>query len=109
MKLYRYPLYGAAATAAAYALQRIVEYQWTLPILIVAVVLNLLALAWKSSQWRGYRPVRFGLVGTILIALGALADGAEDLLPLGVIALIAVSLWTAWPPKNPGEKPPCCQ
>lgn len=109
MKIYRYPLYGAAATAAAYALHRLTEYQWTLIVLATAVVLNLLALAWRASRWRGFEPVRFGLVGAILISLGALADGAEDMIPIGVTALIVVSLWTAWPPKNPGENPPCCQ
>lgn len=109
MKIYRYPVYGALATAAAYALDHFLAGEWPLFLLGLAVFLNLIALAWKASKWRGYRPVRYGLVGAILVMLGKLSPGAGDLLPLGVLALIAISLWTAWPPKNPGEKPPCCQ
>jgi len=109
MNFYRYPLYGASATSAAYALEYFASNDWTPFVLGGAVILNLLALIWKASRWRGYKPVRFGLVGAILVALGSLNEEANDLVPLGVFAIIAVSLWTAWPPKNPGEKPPCCQ
>ena len=109
MKIYRYPIYGALATAVVYAFHRFIESAWTFPVLAAAVVLNLLALAWKASRWRGYKPVRYGFVGAILVVLGTLTEGAEDLVPFGVLTLISVSLWTAWPPKNPGEKPPCCQ
>ena len=109
MKIYRYPVYGALGSAAAFALDYFLAEEWTLFVLGLAVLLNLIALAWKASKWRGYRPVRYGLVGAILVMLGMLSHGAEDLVPIGVFALIAVSLWTAWPPKNPGEKPPCCQ
>ncbi len=109
MKIYRYPVYGAMATAAAYGLDYFLAEGWTRLVLALAVLLNLIALAWKASKWRGYRPVSYGLVGAILVMLGKLSPGAEDLVPLGVLALIVISLWTAWPPKNPGEKPPCCQ
>ncbi|EDY83251.1 hypothetical protein VDG1235_2876 [Verrucomicrobiia bacterium DG1235] len=109
MNIYRYPVYGALATAAAYALDHFLAGEWTGAVLGLAVLLSLIALAWRASKWRGYRPVRYGLVGAILVTLGKLSPGAGDLLPLGVLALVAVSLWTAWPPKNPGEKPPCCQ
>lgn len=109
MKIYRYPIYGAMATAAAYALDYFFAGEWTRFVLGLAVLLNLITLAWKASKWRGYSPVRYGLVGAILVMLGKLSLGAEDLVPLGSLALIAISLWTAWPPKNPGEKPPRCQ
>ncbi|EDY81869.1 hypothetical protein VDG1235_1489 [Verrucomicrobiia bacterium DG1235] len=109
MKIYRYPIYGALATVSAYALDRFMNGEWTVVLLGLAVLINLIALAWKASKWRGYRPVRYGLVGAILVTLGKLSPGAGDLVPLGVLALIVISLWTAWPPKNSGEKPPCCQ
>ncbi len=109
MKIYRYPVYGAMATAAAYALDHSLGWELMRFVFGLAVLLNLIALAWKASKWRGYRPVSYGLVGAILVFLGKLSQGAEDLVPIGVFALIAVSLWTAWPPKNPGERPPCCQ
>lgn len=109
MKIYRYPVYGAMATSAAYALDYFFAGEWTRFVLGLAVILKLIALAWKASKWRGYKPVRYGLVGVVLVALGKLSPGAGDLVPLGVLALIAISLWTAWLPKNPGEKPPCCQ
>jgi len=109
MKIYRYPVYGSLGSAAAFALDYFLAEEWTLFVLGPAVLLNLIALAWKASKWRGYRPVCYGLVGVILVTLGKLSPGAEDLVPLGVLALIAISLWNAWPPKNPGEKPPCCQ
>lgn len=107
--IYPFPAFAVVGVALALLLNGFFESTWSQCILAASVIVNLLTLGYKATKWRGFRPLLYGIVGALLIFMANTNDEARMLELIGVAALVLISLWTAWPPKNPGAKPPCCQ
>ena len=105
MKLFRYPLYGGVATLAAYAIDYLADATWSQGALAIAILFNIGTLGYKASKWRGYKPSQYGIVGAVLVFLANATPEAQQLELVGIAILVILSLWTASPPKNPGESP----
>lgn len=91
---------GGAGTAA-----------WMRGVAAAAVVLAVALLAWRAGTRRGYGPFALGCAGAVLVladvfhlhpgpaahADHAAASHSHWMLWMGIAAMVAASLWNAWP------------
>lgn len=80
---------------------------WLLPLSFIFLGLAVGALAFGSSQCRGYRPFFLGLIAAAIILLAKfyLANGA--LTYCGMALLFVASFWNSWPLKRSGTRAQC--
>jgi len=57
----------------------------------------LVSLAYRAQDRRGYWPLTVGIVAATLILIEKWWLSSPGLLALGIVLLVSVSLWNAWP------------
>lgn len=66
------------------------------PLIGVALVVSVVAIAWSTKSHRNPRPLILTLVGVALVAAGRLVWSIPFLLYAGSVALLAASVWNLW-------------
>lgn len=88
---------------------------WMRGVAAAAVVLAVALLGWRAGTRRGYAPFGLGCAGAGLVladvfhlhpgsaahALHAAAEHSHWMLWIGIAAMVAASLWNAWPRRRP--------
>jgi hypothetical protein len=75
------------------------ERRYLIPLTVIFLLISVTALALHAKERRGYWPLSLGLLAAVLITAGKFALNSSLVMWLGMILLIAASLWNAWPRK----------
>ena len=86
-----------ASLLSAVGLGFLLDLRYLLPLTIGFLVLALGALAYKAQQRHGYGPFVVGLFSAAVIVIGKFVYESDLAMYIGVSALIASSVWNAWP------------
>lgn len=82
---------------------------YLLPLTISFLVIALAALAHRAPTRRGYRPLILGVCAAIILLVGKFSFASDLAMYLGLVLLIAASLWNTWPrPQHAGNPCPAC-
>lgn len=68
-----------------------------LPLTTAFLLLSLTALGWRAPRRRGYGPLLVGIAASIALVVGKFAFDSDAAMYAGLAALVAASLWNAWP------------
>jgi hypothetical protein len=74
------------------------------PIIAVALVVGVTAVAWSTRSHRRPGPLVASIAGAVLIAAGRLIWTIQPLVVVGGVVLFAASLWNLWL-KRPKPRP----
>lgn len=87
----------------------LLESTYLLPLTATFLGLALLALGFRASTRRGYRPLVLGITSAFAILAFKFVYPAPSLVYAGLLGLVAASAWNAWPKKTPaaGSCPKC--
>lgn len=112
------PMLGCPACWPAYAgllsamgLGFLIQARYLLPLTIVFLALALGAIGWRAKSRHGYGPLLLGGVGSVVLLVGKFHFELDPAMWSGVAALVAASLWNAWPrpvPTVTSEACPAC-
>ncbi len=93
-----WPLYAGLLSAMGLGF---VDYTpYLLPVTAVLLIASLIPLAWKAKQRRGYLPFVLGIAASALILCGKFYFQELGCFYIGVVLLIAASVWNLWPKKS---------
>lgn len=96
-----------AGILGATGLTFLMKDAWLLPITALLLLAAFAALAWRARSRRGYGPALAGLGASALILLGKFALESEPVTYAGAAALVAASVWNAWPRPRRAGCPAC--
>lgn len=91
-----------AAVLGALGLGFLLEAEYLLPITAGLLALALVALGFRASTRRGHRPLALGLASAAAILAFKFLYPVGQLVHVGLLGLVAASVWNAWPRRNPG-------
>jgi len=91
-----------AAVLAAVGLGFLLEAEYLLPITAGLLALALVALGFRASNRRGYRPLALGFASAAAILAFKFFYPIGPLAYVGLLGLVAASVWNSWPKRNPG-------
>jgi len=92
-----------AAVLGAVGLGFLLEAEYLLPITAGLLALALVALGFRAGSRRGYRPLVLGLASAAPILAFKFFYPVGPLVYVGLLGLVAASVWNAWPKRNPGS------
>jgi hypothetical protein len=90
-----YPAYAAALSSVG--LGFLLYERYLLPLTVLALGISLAGLASNARTRRGYGPLLLGLAASAAALFGRFAVSSDPLLYGGLAALVAASVWNAWP------------
>lgn len=93
-----WPAYAAAVSSLG--LSFLLQWQYLMPITMVALTLVLGLLAWQSSARHGYGPFWLGLASTPVIVVGKFVQQNNMVAYLGAGLLLVACLWNSWPARG---------
>ena len=73
------------------------------PLVAVALVVGIAAVAWSTRSHRRPGPLLMTLVGSAAIAFGRLLSNVPPLVYGGGVMLLGASLWNLWLKRRPSE------
>lgn len=76
-------------------------------ILVMLLGTSLVSLGYKATVRRGYVPLMLGLLGSLTILAGKWFEAPSVFQWSGAAALIAASIWNAWPIKQTDDEDRC--
>ncbi|MBZ0230554.1 MAG: hypothetical protein K8F58_19160, partial [Bauldia sp.] len=91
-----------AAVLGALGLGFLLEAEYLLPITAGLLALALVALGFRVSSRRGFRPLALGLASAAAILAFKFFYPVGLLVFVGLLGLVTASVWNAWPRRNPG-------
>ena len=90
-----WPAYAGLLSALGVGFIDYTPYLLALTVLFLLVTLG--SLAYRARKRRGYWPFALGTIAAIVVLIGKFALDSDVALYSGITALVAVSLWNAWP------------
>ncbi len=81
----------------------LLQTEYLLPLMLVALVAAVGALRYRASQRHGRGPFAVGLVAAALLLSGRFLFASDLLTYLGAGLMIAASVWNSWPKKRPAS------
>ena len=93
-----------AGFLGAVGLGFLMETTVLLPLTAVFLTGALGALAFRARVRRGYRPLALGSLGAALVMIGKFGFESDAAMYVGLLLLVAASLWNSWPR---ARKTPC--
>lgn len=75
----------------------LLDTAWLLPLTLVALAAALLALGIRAPRRRGYGPLLVGAAASAALVTGKFVLEWDPMMWAGVAALVAASVWNAWP------------
>lgn len=86
-----------AGVLGALGLEFLLETKYVLTISTVLLAVALGSLAYRARVRRGYGPLAVGAIGTVVALVGKFGWSSGALLYGGLTAVVAASVWNAWP------------
>lgn len=80
--------------------------KYLLPLISSFLALSLFGLAYGARTRRGFAPFALGLVASLVVLAFKFAYPVDALVYVGIAALVAASVWNAWPLGN-GDPAAC--
>ena len=93
-----WPAYAAIMSSMGVGYFNYTEYLF--PISIAALIVTLIALAYKANSRRGYGPFFLGLTASVIALLGKFHFESDPVFYASVSFLLVASLWNSWPVKT---------
>jgi hypothetical protein len=75
----------------------LMETAYLLPLTALFLTLALVSLGLRARRRRGYGPLILGLTAAAVLLVGKFALDSDAAVWAGLAALIAASVWNAWP------------
>lgn len=101
-----WPAYAGLLSATG--LTFLMDDKWLMPVCAVLLLAALCALAWNARARRGYGPMLAGIAATVVVLAGRFALNSYVAIYGGVVALVAASIWNAWPRRAAAPRCSAC-
>lgn len=100
------PMYAGVLSSLGISVSGYSQYYF--PLMTVLLLLALWALGFRAKQRHGYYPLILGIFATFIILFAKVIWHSAVILYVGILLLIAASIWNAWPiRKSPMACPAC--
>jgi mercuric ion transport protein len=96
-----------AGFLSALGLSFLMETRWLLPLTAVFLGLAVGALAFRAGRRRGYAPFAVGVGAAALVLVGKFSFDCDGAMYVGLVGLVAASLWNSWPRQHRAACPVC--
>lgn len=100
-------LLAYAGVVGSIGLDPILYRAWLLPLTLVFAAAALMMLAYRAPRRHGYRPLLLGVVAVAMIVAGKFILDFLPLLVVGMVLLLAASVWNSWPQKEKAARAGC--
>ncbi len=77
----------------------LMEAEYLLPLTVLFLLISISALGFRAKHRRGYAPLALGILSSAGVILGKYVLDSDLVMYVGVVLLVAASLWNAWPRK----------
>jgi hypothetical protein len=92
-------------------LSLLLDQRYLMPVMLVALVLAIAALAFRAERRNGYGPACIGSLAALIVLVGKFSMQSVPLTFSGIGALTAAAIWNIWPRKTSVPTVPlatCC-
>ncbi len=73
---------------------------YLMPLTALFLAISVFAMAYRAKMRRGYGPFFLGLAATIIVLIGKFEYESDTTMWLGLVVLVAASVWNTWPVKS---------
>lgn len=85
----------------------LIDTSYLLPLTAAFLAIAVGALAFRARRRRGYRPFVIGLLASAVVLIGKFSFESDAAMYIGLVVLVAASLWNSWPKRAEADCPAC--